>query len=185
MLIKLKKYEIFVLPISFWTTAIITRAFLFFASVWRDRDPRIMLGHFRVHHYFLGLFLLLGVWASISVFHKRRELLQLIGIGIGAALLVDEISFLFLYTKVWSSGYWGVANFFSIIFFGLILTSFARSASGGRSDHRVSKVATFLPIFIVILILLSFFYDANYGISEAKEFHPAIIEHVKTVLPRF
>ncbi len=111
------------LCLSFWMTIVFVRSFLFVASIMRGHDPRITIEYMRIHHYLFGIFLLVVVGISLAL-KVKKGFLQLIGMGVGTALVIDEFSFLWTFSarEYWNftqGEYWGMMNFFAIVAMGI------------------------------------------------------------------
>ncbi len=117
----LKEEEASIVAVSFWITVITVRTFLFADSIFRLRNPKIMIQNFHIHHDLIGIVFLILAFMSSSIFGKQKKIFQLAALGVGAGLIIDEFSFLFYLLPILPNDYWSIGNFFAIVLFGMFL----------------------------------------------------------------
>jgi glycosyltransferase involved in cell wall biosynthesis len=110
----LREEELFLVLVSFWAAVLTTRSIFFYFFRKYSFIPEISINGFSLHHYLIGLVLLV-VCAVIYFFPGlRKSFFHLVLIGMSSALLFDEFS-------MWlnkSGDYWALENFISIGIFG-------------------------------------------------------------------
>jgi hypothetical protein len=112
-------------------TLVITRIITFF------NDPNLFISGYELHHFYLGVILLIIV-SIFMVFSKKRHLTYLTFSAFAIGLILDE--FLFVMGKVrseisYSSTFLPSSFFILLICIILFLTSHYFSKRGGKNDN--------------------------------------------------
>ncbi|MDO8673346.1 MAG: glycosyltransferase family 2 protein [Dehalococcoidia bacterium] len=121
--------------LAFCVAVVIARSNVFYAEATRGLGPRVVINGIHIHHFVMGIALLL---AAVFVYRKsqgERRCLRAILVGVGLGLVLDETS---LWFPLGPDGYWAAQNFFVplVACFFLALQAFPLAITPGRRAAR-------------------------------------------------
>ncbi|MBI1888340.1 MAG: glycosyltransferase [Candidatus Spechtbacteria bacterium] len=132
-----EKETIHFLPFYFWMIILGMRLFIFVSEKLYQQSPMLIIHGVHIHHFFLGLALLLIAFILFDPKRIKNSLVFMAFIGIGSGLFFDEFSF---WAYIRSRNYWSLENLIAIAAVGSFFIYYA------RLQNRRKKPAILFPI---------------------------------------